>query len=75
MPRLLKLAKKLGLTLTKGQLIPQNLKIRENSNFLKEKLVACWCRIINQTNVYDDEVPSIFNKKISEQTKMVSEAE
>jgi len=53
----------------KGQLLPQNLKVRENANLLKEKLVACWCRIINQTNVFDTEIPSIFNKKLNEQTK------
>jgi len=50
----------------KGQLLPTNLKVRENSNQLKEKLVACWCRIINQTNVYDVDIPSIFNKKLNE---------
>jgi hypothetical protein len=32
-------AKKLGLVLMKGQLLPQNLKSRENSNLLKEKLI------------------------------------
>ena len=59
----------------KGQLLPQNLKVRENANLLKEKLVACWCRIINQTNVFDTEIPSIFNKKLNEQTKQLIEAD
>lgn len=75
LPRLLRLAKKLGLTLMKGQLQPSNLKSRENSNLLKEKLVACWCRIISETNCFDSEIPSIFNKKLNENTKSAVEIE
>lgn len=59
----------------KGQLLPQNLKVRENANLLKEKLVACWSRIISQTNLFDCEIPSIFNKKLNEQIKLTVEAD
>ena len=60
------LVRKLGLNLPKGWMLPSNLKSRENSNFLKEKLVNSWCRILNQSNVYDSETPTIFNSKINE---------
>jgi hypothetical protein len=56
LPRLLRLAKRLGLGLIKGQLKPENLKVRENSNALKEKLLFCWIRIINDENKYDTDV-------------------
>lgn len=59
----------------KGQILPQNLKVRENANFLKERLVACWSRIISQTNLFDCEIPSIFNKKLNEQIKLTVEAD
>ena len=50
LPKLLKLARKLGLQLLKGQLAPQNLKSREQINFLKELIVKNWCRVINESN-------------------------
>jgi len=70
MPRLLKLAKRLGLGLIKGQLKPENVKVRENANALKEKLFFCWIRIINEENKYDTDVAEIFAGKIlDEQTR------
>lgn len=70
LPRLLRLAKRLGLGLIKGQLKPENLKVRENSNALKEKLLFCWIRIINDENKYDTDVQEIFTGKIlNEQTR------
>ena len=69
LPLLLKLAKKIGLTLLKGQLQPVNLKIRENSNLLKERIWQCWCKIISLSNSYEIETASIFDKKIDEKTK------
>ena len=75
LPQLLKLAKKLGFSLIKNQLLPSNLKVRENSNSLKERIVYCWCRIIAQTNQFEANIPGIFNKKLNEQTKQLVEKE
>jgi hypothetical protein len=66
MPKLIKLAKKIGLVLSKTQIQPAHLKTRENLNYLKEKIFFCWCRIIAFNNTYDQECPSIFNKKIND---------
>lgn len=55
--------------------MPQNLKIRENANLLKEKLVASWCRVINETNLFEPEIPNIFNKKLNEQIKITVDAD
>ena len=71
LPHLLRLAKRLGLTLIKGQLMPANLKTREQCNALKEKILFCWCRILNEQNQFDQETySSIFaGKQLNENTK------
>jgi hypothetical protein len=66
LPILTNLVRKLGLILPKGWMLPSHLKSRENSNYLKEKLVNCWCRILNQSNIFESEIPTIFNSKIND---------
>ena len=34
----------------KGQLKPDNLKSREQSNALKEKMFMAWCRVLSDNN-------------------------
>lgn len=38
-PYALKIAKRMGMTLSKNQLLPATLKVREHANALKEKLI------------------------------------
>lgn len=52
LPRLVKLARKMGLSLLKGELQPANLKTKEQFNTLKEKIFWAWCRTFNQSNVW-----------------------
>jgi len=49
-PRLLKLAKRLCITLQRGQLRPENLKKREDIQILKEKVYFAWCRVLSEEN-------------------------
>ena len=64
LPRLLKLFKRLGITLIKGQLKPDNLKNRDQVNALKEKLFMAWCRVLNEQNKFDETVYSTFAGKV-----------
>ena len=51
-PYAIKLGKRLGMQLTKNQLMPATLKVRENANAIKEKLVFHMCKIIQQENEF-----------------------
>jgi hypothetical protein len=54
-PYAIKLGKRLGMQLTKNQLMPVTLKVKENSNNIKEKLVFHICKVMQQSNEF---VPS-----------------
>lgn len=62
--KLLKLFKRLGITLMKGQLKPDNLKSREQSNALKEKIFMAWCRVLSDNNQYNETTYSTFAGKV-----------
>ena len=69
-PYALKIAKRMGIQLTKNQLLPQTLKVRENGNALKEKLVVAWCNIFTKENEMDDKMygEGIFKKTVNQAT-------
>lgn len=49
--------------------MPATLKVRENSNAIKEKLVFYVCRILSNENTFEPDAPtykSIFNKQVSQ---------
>ena len=69
LPRILKYLKVLGLQPLKNQLLPSNLKNRDQANLLKEKIVQCICRTIANTNIYTQETSSFFTKKVDDRTK------
>lgn len=59
------------MSLTKNQLMPATLKVKENSNAIKEKLIFYMCRIIRQENDFNgqpDAACAGFNKRISDHT-------
>ena len=73
-PLIQRLAKKLGLILTKNQVAPATLKVRENANALKERVVQFFCKTIARENTYDssdlygaDIFNYVINKATSEQ--------
>ena len=49
-PYAIKLGKRLGMQLTKNQLMPATLKVRENSNAIKEKLIFHMCKVLKEEN-------------------------
>jgi hypothetical protein len=51
-------------------LLPQTLKIRENCNALKEKLVVAWCSIFTKENEMDENIygEGIFKKTVNHAT-------
>ena len=51
-PYAMKLGRRLGMQLTKQQLMPATLKVRENANAIKEKLVFFMCRVMTNENVF-----------------------
>ena len=64
-PLAIKLGKRLGLQLTKNQLLPATLRIRENSNAIKERLIFQMCKLMRSENEFQsqpDNTQSIFNK-------------
>jgi len=68
-PYAIKLGKRLGMQLTKNQLMPATLKVRENANAIKEKLIFHMCRVIRQENEFEaqvDQTKSIYKKSVSE---------
>jgi hypothetical protein len=48
----------MGVTLTKAQLLPATLKVRENANLLKEKLIIAISTLIQKENDIDDKLKS-----------------
>ena len=76
-PYAIRLGKRLGVQLTKNQLMPATLKVRENSNAIKEKLIFHVCKIIRQENEFNpvmDESCSIYRKQISDHSVRVMES-
>jgi hypothetical protein len=70
-PQVIKLAKRMGFTLTKNQLLPATLKVRENQNMLKEKLVFAMCSCLQKENEIADTLKageSIFRKTVNQTT-------
>lgn len=57
-PFALRIAKRMGVTLTKAQLLPATLKVRENANLLKEKLIIAISTLIQKENDIDDKLKS-----------------
>jgi hypothetical protein len=55
-PYALKIAKRMGVTLTKNQLLPATLKVRENANALKEKLIHAVSTLLQRENDIDDKL-------------------
>ena len=47
-----RIGKRVGLTFNKNQLTPSNLKIKENINFIKEKLLHHVCVVLAQENKF-----------------------
>jgi len=45
-PECVRIGKRVGLSFNKNQLTAANLKIKENINFIKEKLLHHFCQII-----------------------------
>ena len=52
-PYAIKLGKRLGMQLTKNQLMPATLKVRENSNAIKEKLVFTVVKVLRTEDRFD----------------------
>ena len=52
-PYAIKLGKRLGMQLTKNQLMPATLKVRENANAIKEKLIFHMCKVLRQENEFN----------------------
>ena len=57
-PFALKIAKRMGVPLTKAQLLPATLKVRENANLLKEKLIIAMSSLLQKENDIDDQLKS-----------------
>lgn len=51
-PYALKLAKRLGIALHKNQLMPATLKVRENANAIKERLIFHLIRVMQRENEF-----------------------
>ena len=54
-PYAIKLGKRLGIQLTRNQLAPATLKIRENANAIKEKIILYMCKVLNAENKFQPE--------------------
>ena len=70
-PYAIKLGRKLGIQLTKNQLLPATLKVRENSNAIKEKIIIHMCKVMNKENQFQPEENisgSLYNKSINQNT-------
>ena len=66
----LKLARRLGLHINKNHLSLQFLKVRENSNAVKEKLIQFMCRVMQRENDYTEQFcgEELFKKTINKET-------
>ena len=67
-PYALKLAKRMGIQLTKNQLLPATLKVRENGNALKEKLIMAICNLLQKENEMEDKMTTgehVFKKSVN----------
>ena len=56
------------MQLSKNQQMPATLKVRENSNAIKEKLVFYMCKVLQRENEFvpsADQTCDIFKKQIS----------
>jgi len=68
-PYAIKLGRRLGVQLTKNQLLPSTLKIRENSNAIKEKIIMHICKVLNNSNKWNEEehvAGNIFGKSVNQ---------
>ena len=54
-PYAIKLGKRLGIQLTRNQLMPATLKVRENANAIKEKIIIHMCKVLNAENKFQPE--------------------
>jgi hypothetical protein len=65
------LAKRLGLNINKNHLSVQFLKVRENANAIKEKLIQFICKVMQRENDYEDAYvgSEIFKKSINLETR------
>jgi len=52
-PYVIKLGKRLGIPLTKNQLMPATLRVRENSNAIKEKLIFFMVKVLRNEDRFD----------------------
>lgn len=76
-PFALRVAKRMGMTITKNQLLPANLKVRENANMLKEKLIHALSTLLQRENDIDDKLKageSIFQKTVNQTTVALVQA-
>ena len=70
-PYAIKLGRRLGIQLTKNQLMPSTLKVRENANAIKEKIIIHMCKVLNAENKFqpDENVAgSLFQKAVNQNT-------
>lgn len=51
-PYAIKLGRRLGIQLNRNQLLPATLKVRENSNAIKEKIIIHMSKVINKENQF-----------------------
>ena len=63
----IRLAKRLGLNINKNHLSVQFLKVRENANAIKEKLIQFICKVMQRENDYEDTYvgSEIFKKSVN----------
>ena len=70
-PYAIKLARRLGIQVTRNQLLPSTLKVRENSNAIKEKIIIHMCKVMNKENTFQPEeniAGSLYNKSVNQNT-------
>ena len=68
-PYAIKLGRRLGLSLNKNMLLPSTLKVRENANAIKEKLILHICKVFNKENNWQPDehfAGNLFNKAINQ---------